>query len=120
MLSSRATRPPAPIVARSLERGRSHMTGSPRTVLVTGGSGFAGGYVVRELLDRGYHIVVYDLADFRPETRFVIGERIGEVKIERGSIDNFPRLLEVVIEYRPWAIAHLGAIMDIHLLDLNP
>jgi nucleoside-diphosphate-sugar epimerase len=96
------------------------VTSASRTVVVTGGAGFAGGYLVRELLDHGYVVVVFDLTDFRPETRFVIGERIGEVAIERGSIDNLPRLLEVVIKHRPWAIVHLGAIMDIHLLDLNP
>lgn len=96
------------------------MNGVPRTVVVTGGAGFAGGYVVRELLDRGYRVVVLDLADFRSETRFVIGSGMAEVTLERGSIDNFPRVLEVVLKHKPWAIAHLGAIMDIHLLDLNP
>jgi nucleoside-diphosphate-sugar epimerase len=91
-----------------------------RTILVTGGAGFAGGYLVRELLDRGYRVVVFDLAEFRPEMRFVIGDRIVEVVLERGSIDNFPRVLEVVLKHRPWGIAHLGAIMDINLLDQNP
>jgi nucleoside-diphosphate-sugar epimerase len=93
---------------------------SERTILVTGGAGFAGSYLVRELLDRGHRVVVLDLADFRPEMRFVIGDRIGEVVVERGSIDNFPRILEVVMKHRPQAIAHLGAIMDINLLDQNP
>ena len=73
------------------------MNGVPRTVVVTGGAGFAGGYVVRELLDRGYRVVVLDLADFRSETRFVIGSGMAEVTLERGSIDNFPRVLEVVL-----------------------
>lgn len=91
-----------------------------RTLLVTGGAGFAGGYLVRELLDRGYRVVVFDVAGFRSEMHFVIGDRLGEVIIERGSIDNFPRVLEVVLKHRPWGIAHLGAIMDIGLLDLNP
>lgn len=91
-----------------------------RTVLITGGAGFAGSYLVRGLLDRGYRVVVFDLADFRPEMRFVIGKDIDRVTIERGSIDNFPRVLEVVLKHKPWAIAHLGAIMDIGFLDLNP
>jgi nucleoside-diphosphate-sugar epimerase len=91
-----------------------------RPILVTGGAGFAGGYVVRELLDRGYQVVVYDLADFRSETRFVIGDRIDEVTIVRGSIDHLPRLLDVVLEHRPGGIAHLGSLMDVALLDRNP
>jgi nucleoside-diphosphate-sugar epimerase len=90
------------------------------TVLVTGGAGFAGAYVTRELLDRGYRVVVYDVGDFRPESRFVIGKAIDTVTLERGSIDNLPRVLEVVMKHRPQAIAHLGAIMDIGFLDLNP
>ena len=36
------------------------------TVLVTGGAGFAGAYVTRELLDRGYGVVVYDVGEFGP------------------------------------------------------
>jgi nucleoside-diphosphate-sugar epimerase len=91
-----------------------------RTVLVTGGAGFAGGYLVRELLDRGLRVVVLDVADFRPEMRFVVGSQIGEVVVEKGSIDNFPRVLETVLAHRPDAIAHLGAIMDIGFLDKNP
>jgi nucleoside-diphosphate-sugar epimerase len=96
------------------------MTDAGRTLLVTGGAGFAGGYVVREALERGYKVVVLDVADYRPETRFVIGELISEVAFERGSMDNLPRVLEVVQRHKPWAIAHLGNIMDLGLLDRNP
>jgi len=94
--------------------------GAGKPILVTGGSGFAGGYLVRELLDRGHPVVVYDLADLREETRFVIGERAEDVTVAQGSIDNLPRLLEVALEHRPAGIAHLGALMDIDLLDRNP
>lgn len=90
------------------------------TVLVTGGAGFAGAYVVRALVDRGYRVVVYDIGNFRPETRFVVGDAMDKVAMESGSIDNFPRVLEVVMKHRPRAIAHLGAIMDIGFLDRNP
>ncbi len=90
------------------------------TVLVTGGAGFAGAYVTRELRDRGYKVVVLDVGDFRPEMRFVIGEDVDDVILERGSIDNLPRVLDVVMRHKPHAIAHLGAIMDIGFLDQNP
>ena len=91
-----------------------------RRVLVTGGAGFVGGYVVRELLDHGYEVVVLDPFDFRPETRFVIGEDIGQVKIERGSVDDWPTLLDVVKRHEPTDIVHLAAIMDVPLLDRSP
>jgi nucleoside-diphosphate-sugar epimerase len=91
-----------------------------RPVLVTGGAGFAGSYVVRGLLDGGDRVVVYDLADYRDESRFVIGDHIEDVVTERGSIDNWPAVVAAVERYRPRAIAHLAGIMDVGLLDRNP
>jgi nucleoside-diphosphate-sugar epimerase len=89
-----------------------------RPVLVTGGAGFAGSYIVRELLDHGLDVVVYDLADFRSESRFVLGET--PVELERGSIDDWPRVLEVVLRRRPSAVVHAGGMMDAAFLDEHP
>ena len=47
-------------------------------VLVTGGAGFSGSYIVRRLLDEGYSVVVYDLNDYRAESRFVVGADAAE------------------------------------------
>lgn len=96
------------------------MSESDRPVLVTGGAGFAGGYVIRELLDRGRRVVVYDLNEFRPESRHLLGDDVERVAFERGSIDNWPRLMEVFGEHRPAQVVHLGAILDTDLLDRNP
>jgi nucleoside-diphosphate-sugar epimerase len=90
------------------------------TVLVTGGSGFAGSYVIRELLDRGHAVVNLDLQDYRAESRFVIGPDFERVTTERGSIDDWPRVLEVVLRHRPAAIVHAGGIMDAAYLDEHP
>lgn len=91
-----------------------------RPVLVTGGAGFAGSYVVRQLLDEGYEVIIYDLAEFRPESRFVVGDDAARLPLERGGIDNWPRLLEVVQRYRPGGIVHLATIMDVAFLHRNP
>jgi UDP-glucose 4-epimerase len=91
-----------------------------RPVLVTGGAGFAGAYVTRALLDRGYEVVVYDLADFRVESRFVLGDRGADVTLERGSIDDWPRVAEVILKCRPSAVVHAGGVMDVAFLDDHP
>ncbi len=91
-----------------------------KPVLVTGGAGFAGSYIIRQLLDDGYEVVVYDLGDFRPESRFVVGADADRIPLERGSIDLWPRLFEVVQRYRPGGIVHAANVMDTGLLDRNP
>ena len=65
-----------------------------RPVLVTGGSGFAGSYIARTLADGGARVVTYDIADPRTESAHVIGS--ADVNLEKGSIDDWPRVFEVV------------------------
>ena len=89
-------------------------------VLVTGGSGFAGSYIIRALLDRGRRVVNYDLGDYRAESRFVIGPELDSVPLERGSIDDWPRLIEVFLRHEPTAVIHAGGIMDAAYLDEHP
>jgi nucleoside-diphosphate-sugar epimerase len=88
-----------------------------RRVLVTGGAGFAGSYVIAELCSRGHSVVCFDLADFRAESRFVLGRWASEVAFERGSIEDWPRVLEVVLAHQPHAIVHAGGVMDTAFLD---
>lgn len=89
-------------------------------VLVTGGAGFAGSYITRALLEGGSDVVTYDLADYRDESRFVIGDGLSRVVSERGSIDDWPRVLEVFLRHRPAAVVHAGGIMDLLYLDEHP
>ncbi len=98
----------------------STRSGAESPVLVTGGAGFAGSYVISALLDRGHAVVCFDLADFRPESRFVVGSRASEVILERGSIDDWPRVLEVMLAHRPCAVIHAGGVMDTAFLDRHP
>jgi nucleoside-diphosphate-sugar epimerase len=89
-------------------------------VLVAGGAGFAGSYVVRDLLDAGYRVVVLDVAPYRTEARFVIGQDVDRVPFVRCSVDNWSRVIEAVITHRPAGIVNLAMIMDVQFLDDNP
>jgi nucleoside-diphosphate-sugar epimerase len=89
-------------------------------VLVTGGAGFAGSHVIKDLLDAGYEVVCLDLADFRSESRFLLGARAESVTLERGSIDDWPILVDAFMRHQPTAVVHAGAIMDTAYLDSHP
>ena len=86
-------------------------------VLVTGASGFAGSYVVRALRDRGREVVAFDIADWRSESRYVVGDGVDEIPFERGSTDHWPTIADVINRYRPASIVHMG--MNMNLVDLS-
>lgn len=90
------------------------------TVLVTGGGGFVGSYVTRELIARGRHVCIYATKELSAETQFVLGEVGGSLSLEYGSIDDLPRLIEIVKRQRPAAIIHLAAIVGSRVLIRNP
>ena len=93
-------------------------TANSRPVLVTGGAGFAGSYIARALADSGTRVITYDIAEPRTESAHVTGS--ADVQLEKGSIDDWPRVFEVVARHRPRAIVHAGGIMDVAFLDDHP
>ena len=74
---------------------RVRRAGSRRTI-VTGGTGFIGAYVASQLLAQGREVLVLDVKDYAPEGRFVLGERLRDVSVERASVDDRSRLLDLV------------------------
>jgi nucleoside-diphosphate-sugar epimerase len=90
-----------------------------RTTLVTGGAGFIGGHVVRDLLHTGRKVVVLDVRDFTPESRFVIGEEVDSVPLELASIGDQARVLDVFRAHRPDEVVHAGMILDPAYLATN-
>lgn len=92
----------------------------PDRVLVTGGTGFIGAYVCRELAGRGYDVLAFDLNPLGPEALHVLGPAGAGVTVEIGAVDNWPRLLETVNRHRPRSIIHIAAITNPVFLAANP
>jgi UDP-glucose 4-epimerase len=90
-----------------------------RTTLVTGGAGFIGGHLVRELLDTGRKVVVLDVQPFTPESRFVIGDQVDSMPLEQASIGDQARVLDVFRVHRPDEVVHAGMILDPAYLATN-
>lgn len=84
--------------------------------LVTGGSGFIGSEVVRELVAAGKNVVVF--------CRSGSSERLagleGDVKVVRGDIDDRVALQDTVARYKVSNIIHLAFCIDIAELEVTP
>ena len=76
-------------------------------ILVTGGTGQIGGFVCKELLDRGHEVVAYD---YKPNPQNV-AEIASRVKLVNGDITNFEQLKEIVRSEGVTDIIHLAALL---------
>jgi UDP-glucose 4-epimerase len=76
-------------------------------VLVTGGAGFIGSYLVPKLLEHGMEVVVFDMAS-EPITLAAVLDKITYI---RGDLASPADLYRTMLKYRPEGIFHLGAIL---------
>lgn len=91
------------------------------TYLVTGGTGFIGSRVTRDLVREGESVVVYDWA---PESlmleRLLTGDEIAnKVTIVRGDVTDYAHLVGTIKQHNVEKIVHLAALL-LHDVNANP
>ncbi len=91
-----------------------------RTVLVTGGSGFIGSYVLRLLAERGDTVVNFDVREPGPEAAWWLKPVADRIQFVQGSIDDWADVVAAVKAHRPDGIIHIAAIVNLVLLNRRP
>lgn len=78
------------------------------TVLITGGTGFLGSHLARELDKAGERVVLFDA---NPNYRNIEDIQEG-VKVAKGNLANWPEVLDAVKKYDVSGIYHLGSLLS--------
>ncbi len=89
-------------------------------ILLTGGSGFLGSYVMKNLIEQGESVVNYDIREPALEFQWLLGEGLREVTFERGSIEDISELILTMQKHRIEKIIHAAAIVDPQVLFNHP
>ena len=80
-------------------------------VLVTGGSGFIGTWVLRELLNYGARTVVIDNQKMPARWERVLGDRAGDVAWSDASLSSCDELQKVIEQHQVTHLIHLAALL---------
>ena len=81
-----------------------------RTVLVTGGTGFIGSHVARQLAQRGNRIFLYDQQPAGDQAKWWLSPVSERITFMQGSVEQWPEVMAAVRSVRPDAIVHTAAI----------
>lgn len=77
------------------------------SIMVTGGTGFIGSRIIRELVDRGHEVVCFDLAP----PRGLVASLGDKVHTYGGDVTQIPHLLEAVNTFGVDRIIHMAALL---------
>ena len=90
-----------------------------RPVLVTGGSGFLGGWLVRRLVALGADVVCL-VRDWVPRSALVDDGLVSQVTVVRGDVRHQRTLERVLGEYEIRTVFHLAAQTTVGVANRNP
>jgi threonine 3-dehydrogenase len=76
--------------------------------LITGGLGFIGSHLARQLMQRGEEVVLLDVI----RSSNLVDDIKDEVNIVQGDLGNWAQVLDVVRKYRVNCIYHAGALLS--------
>ena len=91
-----------------------------RTVLVTGGSGFIGSYILRRLAERGDAVINYDVREPGPEAAWTLRPVADHIRFASGGVEHWGDLVAAVKAHQPDAVIHTAAVVNTVLLAKRP
>lgn len=90
------------------------------TVMVVGGSGFIGSYLVRSLIRQGNRVVNYDIRPPGGLMDWMMTPYKKDVLYEQGGVENWPQLCAVIKKHKVNKVAHSAAPIDLAYLSRAP
>src|SRR6476646_1055174 len=80
-------------------------------VLITGGYGFIGAWIIRNLLARGDQVWVYDLREDARRLRLILPEeKVKQVEFVPGDVTDLPGLSAAIAKYEISHVIHLAGL----------